>query len=46
MRLAQPIVDRTIERQPTFAREISQILENRRRALQDIQQAIDEGNLK
>jgi small-conductance mechanosensitive channel len=45
MQLSATVVDRTIERQPNFAREISQILENRRRALQKVQQAIDEGRL-
>ncbi|MFN7715763.1 MAG: cyclic nucleotide-binding domain-containing protein [Pseudanabaenaceae cyanobacterium] len=37
MMIPAAIVDRTIERQPSFAREIGQILEQRRRAIQGIQ---------
>lgn len=37
MMIPAAIVDRTIERQPSFAREISQILELRRRAIQAVQ---------
>ncbi len=37
MMIPAAIVDRTIERQPSFAREISQILELRRRAIQAAQ---------
>jgi CRP-like cAMP-binding protein len=36
MMIPAVIVDRTIERQPSFAREIAQILEQRRRAIQGI----------
>jgi hypothetical protein len=32
------VVNQTIERQPQFAREIGQVLENRRRAIQAVQQ--------
>lgn len=37
MMIPDAIVDRTIDRQPSFAREMSQILELRRRAIQAVQ---------
>lgn len=39
MMLPAPIVNQMIERQPSFAREISQILELRRRAVQEVKVA-------
>ncbi len=38
MRLSAGVVNQMIERQPRFAREISQVLENRRRAIHAVQQ--------
>jgi small-conductance mechanosensitive channel len=38
MRLSATVVNQMIERQPQFAREISHVLENRRRAIQAVQQ--------
>jgi small-conductance mechanosensitive channel len=38
MRLSATVVNQMIERQPQFAREIGQVLENRRRAIQAVQQ--------
>ncbi len=37
--MAAAVVNQMIEHQPSFARELSQILENRRRAVQAVQQA-------
>ncbi|MDX2216681.1 MAG: mechanosensitive ion channel family protein [Oculatellaceae cyanobacterium bins.114] len=42
MMLSAPVVNQMIERQPSFAREISQILEIRRRAVQTAQQTVTE----
>ncbi|MBW4623706.1 MAG: mechanosensitive ion channel [Cyanosarcina radialis HA8281-LM2] len=36
MRISVAVVDRMLERQPSFARELSQILESRRKAIQEI----------
>lgn len=41
MRLSATVVDQMIERQPSFAREISQILETRRQAVQATHQAVE-----
>jgi small-conductance mechanosensitive channel len=43
MQVAAAMVNQMIDRQPSFAREISQILETRRRAIQAVQQRLDQG---
>ncbi|MBW4520370.1 MAG: mechanosensitive ion channel family protein [Scytolyngbya sp. HA4215-MV1] len=46
MMIASNVVNQMIERQPSFAREISQILEIRRRAIQSIKQTPMQPNLQ
>jgi CRP-like cAMP-binding protein len=41
MRLSATVVTQMIDRQPTFARELSQVLEIRRRAIQSAMDSVD-----
>jgi CRP-like cAMP-binding protein len=42
MRLSATVVNQMIDRQPTFARELSQVLEIRRRAMQSVMESSPE----